>query len=92
MVSIDGGEHFHPYAHNPILPNFCRGNRDPKVFRHRDSGRYILVIYSGEKYLYYVCASTDLLHWERLPDFQWSDWECPDVMEVPVEGRTGHSW
>ena len=87
MVSIDGGEHFHPYAHNPILPNFCRGNRDPKVFRHRDSGRYILVIYSGEKYLYYVCASTDLLHWERLPDFQWSDWECPDVMEVPVEGE-----
>lgn len=87
MVSTNGGESFTPYAGNPVLPNFCRGNRDPKVFRHRESGRYILVLYSGEGHLYYVCSSRDLLHWERLPDFLWEDWECPDVLEVPVEGE-----
>ncbi len=89
MVSTDGGRRFTPYAGNPVLPAVQWGNRDPKVFRHRESGRYILVLYAGEGYRYFVYGSPDLLHWDCLSEFAWDDWECPDVLEVPLEGEDG---
>jgi sucrose-6-phosphate hydrolase SacC (GH32 family) len=71
-----------------------RDFRDPKVFWHEATGRWILVLAAGDRVQFF--ASADLREWTWLSDFgpagtEPGVWECPDLFELPVEGLPGET-
>ena len=74
-----------------MIPAIAEGNRDPKVFYHEASGAYILVLYlSGNEFALF--RSSDLLHWKESQRLALDGaWECPDLLELPVDGG-GKQW
>jgi fructan beta-fructosidase len=78
--------HFVRDPANPVLPSPAPGPfRDPKVFWHSQTERWIMVITIGQAIGFY--ASADLRAWEHLSDFGAGQgyhcaapWECPDLI------------
>ncbi len=80
-----------------LLPNqgFERGERDPKIFWHSHSQKWILILWIKRadknnlddmgKVRFF--SSTDLKNWKKLSDFdrRWV-YECMDLVELPVDG------
>jgi sucrose-6-phosphate hydrolase SacC (GH32 family) len=65
------------------------GERDPKVFWHRPSAQWIMVLWvaHGKVRLF---RSADLKHWRRASDFDADGFfECPDLFELDVDGEPG---
>jgi len=72
-----------------VLEHIVGGNRDPKVFYHRESNAYVMVLYLDESE-FAVFRSDDLIHWEMSQRFSVEGmWECPDLFELPVENAGG---
>jgi sucrose-6-phosphate hydrolase SacC (GH32 family) len=84
--SLDRGRTWQPYAKNPFME---RPERDPKVFWHEPSRRWVMLLYGQRQYHFFT--SENLLDWRDeespLPDC----FECPDFFELPVEGKPGES-
>lgn len=88
--SNDRGRTWTKYAGNPVIPN--RGVfhfRDPKVFWHEGTQRWVMVIAADERIEFY--ASSDIKNWTFAGDFGPAGapgfpWECPDLFELPVDG------
>ena len=59
--SLDGGKTFKKYARNPILTSTQRDFRDPKVFWHEGTKRWIMVLAVGQEMEIY--ASPNLNEW-----------------------------
>ena len=82
----------------PLVPNqgFDRGERDPKIFWHEPSKKWILVLWIKRadkknredmgKVRFF--SSIDLKNWEKLSDFnrRWV-YECMDLVELKVDGN-----
>jgi sucrose-6-phosphate hydrolase SacC (GH32 family) len=93
-VSVDRGRTWRKYDGNPVL-DLARGDhRDPKVFWHEPSNRWVMVsVLAGERKVR-LFASTDLKRWETLSDFgpagaRGGAWECPDLFPLAVDDRAG---
>lgn len=87
-VSTDGGETLQRIE-GTILPHIADENRDPKIFYHRESAAYIMLLYL-EKFEFAVFRSTDLLHWTETQRFSVEKmWECPDLFELSVDNAAG---
>jgi len=96
------GRTFHKHAGNPVIGNIDKGNRDPKVFWHEGTGRWVMALYVGHQneseYTVELHGSSDLLHWERLsvvPGGKGDNrylYECPDMFELCVEGSDQRRW
>ena len=88
--SRDGGLTFEKYAGNPVLTSAAPDFRDPKVFWHASSMRWIMVLAVGQQMEFY--SSSDLREWRfesRFGDgYGCHDgvWECPDLFELAVDG------
>ena len=84
--SLDGGKTLVKYPGNPTLPHMIGGNRDPKIFWHDGTQRWITALYlDGEDYALF--ASKDLKSWEQLCAIEKLGCsECPDIFELPVDG------
>ncbi|HEY5895623.1 MAG TPA: glycoside hydrolase family 32 protein [Chthoniobacterales bacterium] len=91
--SNDRGRTWTKYAGNPVIANQGVPDfRDPKVFWHEDTQRWVMVITADKRVEFY--ASSDLKNWtltgefgpEGAPGFPW---ECPDLFELPVDGDLG---
>ena len=86
---IDGGR--------PLVPNqgFDRGERDPKIFWHALSKKWVLILWikrSNKKQpndlgKVRFFGSKDLKNWKKLSDFdrKWV-YECMDLVELRVDG------
>lgn len=81
--SLDGGMTFSPYEGNPVISNpGLKDFRDPKIVW--DGRQWISVLTVGQAVSFY--ASQDLLHWEKLSEFQHplgsqtGVWECPELL------------
>lgn len=84
-VSTDGGNTLQKQG--MILPHIRGGNRDPKVFYHRESNAYIMVLFLDD-YEFAVFRSADLIHWTESQRFSAEKMrECPDLFELPVENE-----
>ncbi|MBS1089787.1 glycoside hydrolase family 32 protein [Gluconobacter wancherniae] len=96
--SPDGGQHFMDYAHNPILDIGRNSFRDPKVFWHEQSQKWVMVVVKAREHKVAFYGSIDLMHWMHLSDFGPAglfgvDYECPNLIELKVEDRTnGTRW
>lgn len=85
--SLDGGNSFRK-KEGCILEHIAGDNRDPKVYWYEPRQLYFMVLYL-DKNEYAIFNSEDLEHWEMTQRLTLSRaWECPDLVEVPVEGGT----
>ena len=99
--SLDGRS-FTKFSGNPILPQITRGNRDPKVFWHQPTKKWVMVLYvaSPEKqHTVQFFTSPNLREWTLGsvtvggPTTQKFLYECPDFFELPVDGdRSRRKW
>lgn len=92
--SIDGAKTFQPYAGGRKLFTMPANSRDPKVFWHAGSRRWVMVIWSdagGNAAHFYT--SPDLLDWTFASRFA-ADWlvECPDLVALRVDGTGAEKW
>ncbi len=88
--SSDKGRTWTMYAGNPILPALETDFRDPKVFWHEATQRWVMVI--AAKKVIKIFTSTDLLHWEFASDFADHNfyggvWEVPDLFPLMLNGQ-----
>lgn len=89
--SSDRGRTWTKYADNPVVPNPGEDDfRDPKVFWHAPTNKWILLLAAGDRILFY--SSRDLKDWTELGEFgagagaHGGVWECPELFELPVDG------
>lgn len=75
----------------PVIPNpgAAKDFRDPKVFWHAPTRRWVAVLAAGRVLEFW--ASADLKHWQRLSEFgaglgsHGGGWAGPDLFPLPVE-------
>jgi len=87
--STDGGKNFTRYEGNPVIKNDDDNLRDPKVFWHEPSKRWIMALAKGWKMGVEFYGSTDLKSWQHLSTFFTElkgrpslQWECPDLIQM----------
>jgi fructan beta-fructosidase len=89
--SLDGARTFQTYGE---VIHTGGESRDPKVFWHAPSGRWVMVFYvkEGDRTGANFYTSADLLHWELRSRFA-ADWmfECPDMYQLPVDGNSANT-
>lgn len=92
--SLDNGRTFTKYSDNPILTDEEHVNfRDPKLFWHAKSNRWIMALATGNSITFY--ASVNLIDWKELSQFSREMenhhiplWECPDLFPLKTpEGK-----
>jgi levanase/fructan beta-fructosidase len=93
--SNDKGRTWHKYAKNPLIPFVKDDARDPKVFFHAPSGKWVMVLYrrpDGDEAQQgiSVFTSLNLINWE-LQSHIAGYYECPDLFELPLDGDKGKS-
>jgi fructan beta-fructosidase len=95
--SLDHGRTWTRYAGNPVLDLDLANFRDPKVFWHAPTARWVMVVVRSEERAIEFYGAQDLFHWQRLSRFDAPNrgdgiWECPDLFELPIEGTTDSAW
>ena len=66
-----------------VLDNICDGNRDPKVFYHKDSDAYIMPLFVSEPNNFAIFRSTNLREWKMTDSFYLDGMrECPDLFKI----------
>jgi fructan beta-fructosidase len=93
--SNDNGRTWTMYEKNPVLDPGKQDFRDPKVFWHEPTKRWVMVVsLAAEKVLVFY-GSDNLKSWTELSRFgpagvtNKPNWECPDLFELPVAGEPG---
>ncbi len=81
------GRTFTKYRGNPVLKQITPGNRDPKVFWHEPTKRWVMVLYVevDRVHTIHFFTSPNLKDWtftSKTDGF----YECPDFFELPVDG------
>ena len=89
--STDRGRTWTKFAGNPVLDLHSNSFRDPKVFWHKPTSRWIMATVLADDRKVRFWGSGDLKTWEKLSDFGPAGsvkgvWECPELFEAPVEG------
>lgn len=94
--SVDRGRTWTKYAGNPVLDLGLRDFRDPKVFWHDESGRWVMVVVVPDARSARIYGSPDLKTWTLLSEFASpfegeGIWECPDLIPFDLAGE-GRIW
>lgn len=94
--SNDRGRTWQLYTKNPILDIQRKDFRDPKIFWHAASQRWIMLLVIPDRFKVQFYASTNLLEWTLLSEFgnvgdTTRIWECPDLFQLPVADQPGQS-
>jgi fructan beta-fructosidase len=95
--STDRGQTWTLYVGNPVLDIGATDFRDPKVFWHAPSGRWVMAVVMAHEHQVGFYGSSDFKTWAHLSDFgpygsTDGIWEVPDIMELPVEGSSQTRW
>lgn len=94
--STDNGRSFTKYENNPVLTSDVRDFRDPKVFWHKETQRWIMLLAVGQEMQ--IFSSSNLKDWAFESSFGEGQgahggvWECPDLFELPVDGTNEKKW
>ncbi len=95
--STDNGRGWHKYAGNPVLDRQMEDFRDPNVFWHAPTQRWIMVVVLSNEQRALLYASADLKAWTELSEIPTLGapgeiWECPLLIELPVERTDETRW
>jgi len=87
----DDGVMFNYYPGNPVLDINSTEFRDPTVFWHEPTSKWVMVVAAPIDRQIKFYASDDLKQWTWLSDFgPWGSrlniWECPDIYQLPLDG------
>lgn len=90
--SNDNGRTYTKYEKNPILIPFdgLKDFRDPKVFWYAPEEKWVMIVSADKEMRFY--SSKDLKDWTYMSAFgngygvQPSQFECPDMVQLPVNG------
>lgn len=92
--SEDGGYTFTNYEHNPVIDLQMKDFRDPNVFWYEPSKKWVMVVALPKEHKVRFYSSSNLKDWEQLSEFGpqgYIDaaWECPFLIQLPIEGNPG---
>lgn len=91
--SLDGRA-FTKYSGNPVVKQITGGNRDPKVFWHEPTQKWVMALYVGlpgkanakeTNHTIHFLTSTNLREWKVASHID-GFFECPDMFELPLDG------
>lgn len=89
--STDNGYTIQKYTANPVISNpGITDFRDPKVFWHEASGKWVMALATQQTITFY--NSPNLIDWTKLSEFgngiggHDGVWECPDLIEMDYNG------
>lgn len=94
--SLDNGKTFTKYEGNPILTSSEKDFRDPKVFWYAPGKHWVMILAVGQHMEIY--SSVNLKEWKKESEFgamqgaHGGVWECPDLVEISVEGTREKKW
>ena len=94
--STDGGRTFTKYEKNPVITSDIPDFRDPKIFWHEPTQKWIVVLAAGQEMQFY--SSPNLKDWTFESSFgreygnHGGVWECPDMIQLPVRGTGQQKW
>lgn len=90
--SLNNGETWKKYAHNPVLKNpGITDFRDPKVSWYAPGKKWIMTLATKDHITFY--SSPNLKQWKKESEFgknigaHGGVWECPDLFPMNFEGR-----
>jgi len=89
VYSNDRGRTWTEYEGNPVVKH---EGRDPRLLWHEPTKRWVMALYNEHDKKQWITfhTSPDLRKWEfasRIEGF----YECPDLFELPVEGRASRN-
>jgi fructan beta-fructosidase len=92
--SLDNGITWTKYNRNPVLDLHKKDFRDPKVFWYEQKQYWVMALMFPVEHFVQFYSSENLKEWKYLSAFGPAGdtsgvWECPDLTQVPVEGRMG---
>ncbi len=88
--SLDKGRTWTKYPSNPVIDRQQPDFRDPNVFWHEPTGRWVMSVMLPHEQRALFYQSPDLKTWTEVGGFSVKNkalgiWECPALMQVPVE-------
>jgi fructan beta-fructosidase len=94
--SNDRGRTWTKAPGGPVLDLQMADFRDPKVFWHAPTSRWVMVVALPNEHLVQFYASPNLRQWSKAGAFgpagaTGGQWECPDLFPVNIEGG-GTRW
>lgn len=95
--SLDDGLTWTRYPGNPVLDRSSNEFRDPKVSWHARTGRWVMVTVEAVDRQVLIFSSPNLIDWTHESSIGPLGepgllWECPDLIEVPVQGAQAPRW
>ncbi len=95
--SQDQGRTWEKYKNNPVLDLGKKDFRDPKVFWYEPEDKWVMVVSIPLEYRVQFYQSDNLVDWELTGAFGGQGdvskiWECPDLLQVPVENTDKKKW
>ena len=94
--STDGGKTFKKYSGNPVLTAAAPDFRDPHLFWHQETRRWIMLLAVGQEMQIYSSANLKEWTFESRFGAEYGNhggvWECPDLMRMPVRGTGQQKW
>ncbi|KAL2816586.1 glycosyl hydrolase [Aspergillus cavernicola] len=109
--SVDDGATWEKFQGNPVIsaaqetPHDSTGGletRDPKVFFHEPSGKWVMILSHGGQDKLTFWTSMDGKSWTWESDLTAGDinglpsgitgWEVPDMFQLPIQGTDDTSW
>jgi fructan beta-fructosidase len=95
--STDRGRTWTLHAHNPVLEIGARDFRDPKVFWHAPTRRWVMIVTLSRAQKVQIYTALDLKHWTLRSEFgPFGDptdiWEVPDLFKLHVEDSHDTRW
>ena len=88
IASSTDGRTFTKFSGNPVVKQITGGNRDPKVFWHEPTKRWVMTLYVelNKVHTIHFLGSPNLRDWTYLSRTE-GFFECPDFFELPVDGN-----
>jgi fructan beta-fructosidase len=88
VFSNDRGRTWTEFSGNPVVKH---NGRDPRLLWHSPTKRWVMAVYDelDNKHWIAFYTSSDLKQWQfqsRIEGF----FECPDMFELPVDGKPAH--
>jgi sucrose-6-phosphate hydrolase SacC (GH32 family) len=97
IMSAAAGLFVDSYEKNPVLSIQLKDFRDPNIIWHEPSHQFVMSVVKPWEFTVQFYGSKDLLHWNYLSEFGHQGdvdmiWECPSLLELPVEGSKETKW
>ena len=100
IASSTDGRNYTKYKDNPVVKEITGGNRDPKVYWHEPTQKWVMALYVGlrandnptdkkakpnAEHTIHFLNSPNLKDWTVTSRIE-GFYECPDFFELPIDG------